>query len=65
MTGWVEPTRPAVSPDTVTASGMATRKMRWPSLFTHGPPRLGEHTCEVLAGLGFTVAEIDALVTGT
>jgi hypothetical protein len=29
------------------------------------PPRLGEHTRAVLAGLGVTVAEIDAAVAGT
>ena len=36
-----------------------------PGAVRRPPPRLGEHTREVLAGLVFTVAEIDAPVAGT
>ena len=35
-----------------------------PGAVLRPPPRLGEHTREVLAELGFTAAEIEALVAG-
>ncbi len=50
---------------TIRTVGIPVKLEGTPGAVRRPPPRLGEHTREVLAELGFTAAEIDALVSGT
>src|SRR5438128_2096300 len=49
---------------TIRTVGIPVKLEGTPGALRRPPPRLGEHTREVLAELGFTAAEIDALVPG-
>jgi formyl-CoA transferase len=49
---------------TIRTVGIPVKLEGTPGAVLRPPPRLGEHTREVLAELGFTAAEIEALVAG-
>ena len=49
---------------TIRTVGIPVKLEGTPGAVRRAPPRLGEHTREVLAELGFTAAEIELLVTG-
>lgn len=52
-----------VQPDGVVQPAPAPRFDRTPSVLPPKAPRTGEHTAQVLAGAGYTPADIDALVS--
>jgi crotonobetainyl-CoA:carnitine CoA-transferase CaiB-like acyl-CoA transferase len=47
---------------TVKALGLPIKFSATPGAITRGAPVLGEHTGEILAGLGYSAAEVEALV---
>jgi len=46
---------------TIRQLGVPIKLSETPGTLRSGPPRFGEHTDEVLAGIGYTPAEIAAL----
>jgi len=53
---------PAASPDGIRYVGVPTKLSETPGTVRTGAPRVGEHTVEVLRDLGYSPADIDALI---